>query len=223
MAQQEVPLVATTVVSRAGGPRAGLGVRPGVPVAVWPASRNRPLIPLLGHDDGVANQPRYPPEGLVLYDPAWPIRYESLARRLREALGDRWQIEHIGSTGVPGLVAKPVIDLALRIPDPNELRVKFPDLEAAGWTDLTSLPTHQALFQLDRDGTRHAIAHLFSAERWSMAPQRLFPAWLRDHPTDRELYARLKIELRDGGTWGHDYTAESGIRPGSLRQGDSGR
>lgn len=158
------------------------------------------------HDD-VANQAWYPPEGLVPYDPAWPLRYANLAGRLQQTLGNHWQIEHIGSTSVPGLVAKPVIDLALRIPDSNELDVKLPDLEAAGWTDLSPLPTHQALFQLDHDGTRRAIAHLFSNEQWPMAPQRLFPAWLRTHPTDQEAYARLKLGLREGGTWGHEYTA----------------
>jgi GrpB-like predicted nucleotidyltransferase (UPF0157 family) len=156
--------------------------------------------------ENVANEPRYPPEGLVPYDPAWPLRYGNLARRLQQVLGDRWRIEHIGSTAVPGLVAKPVIDLALRVPDPDELCAKLPDLEAAGWTDLTPLPTHQALFQLDEAGTRRAIAHLFSPEQWSMAPQRLFPAWLRTHPHDREAYARLKLGLREGGTWGYAYT-----------------
>ena len=140
------------------------------------------------------------------YDPAWPTRYANLARQLHQALGDHWHIEHIGSTSVPGLLAKPVIDLALRIPGPNDLHVKVPALSAVGWTDLTPLPTHQALFQLDHDGTRRAIAHLFSAEQWSTAPQRLFPAWLRTHPTDRDAYATLKLRLRDGGTCGHEYT-----------------
>jgi GrpB-like predicted nucleotidyltransferase (UPF0157 family) len=70
-----------------------------------------------------------------------------------------------------------------------------------------ALPTHQTLYQLDHDGVRRGIAHLFSAEQWATAPQRLFPAWLRTHPTDRDTYARLKQTLRDTGTWGHDYTA----------------
>jgi len=159
----------------------------------------------------VANQPRYPPEGLVPYDPAWPAGYAELARQLQQTLGCHWQIEHIGATSVPGMLAKPVIDLALRIPHPDARENNLPALEAAGWTDLTSLPTHQALFQLDHDGTRRAIAHLFPAEQWSTAPQRLFPAWLRAHPTDRDAYASLKQSLRDGGIWGHDYTTAKAV------------
>jgi len=143
----------------------------------------------------------------VPYDPTWPSRYAELANQLHRTLGRRWRVEHIGSTSVPGLLAKPVIDLAVRVPDPEELDDKLAALETIGWTDLTNLPTHQTLYQLDHDRVRRGIAHLFSAEHWATAPQRLFPAWLRTHPTDRDAYARLKQTLRDTGTWGHDYTA----------------
>lgn len=141
------------------------------------------------------------------YDPAWPYRYAELADQLHQTLGRRWQLEHIGSTSVPGLLAKPVIDLAVRVPDPAELDDKLAALKAIGWTDLTAFPTHQTLYQLDHDRVRRGIAHLFSAEQWATAPQRLFPAWLGTHPTDRDTYARLKQTLRETGTWGHDYTA----------------
>lgn len=141
------------------------------------------------------------------YDPIWPTRYAVLANQLHRTLGSHWQIEHIGSTSVPGLLAKPVIDLAVRIPNPGELDDRLTSLEAIGWNDLTALPTHQALYRLDNDGVRRAIAHLLSAEQWETAPQRLFPAWLRTHPTDRDAYASLKQSLRESGTWGHDYTA----------------
>lgn len=157
--------------------------------------------------EAVAKDARYPSEGLIPYDPTWPARYVQLANTLHQALGDHWQIEHIGSTSVPGLLAKPVIDLALRIPDNEPIPDRLPTFAAAGWTDLTPLPTHQALFQLDREGTRRAIAHLFSAEQWPTAPQRLFASWLRAHPTDRDAYTSLKQGLRDAGLWGHDYTA----------------
>jgi GrpB-like predicted nucleotidyltransferase (UPF0157 family) len=157
-------------------------------------------------DGVVADDPRYPPEGLVPHDPAWPARYAELAGKLNRVLGDHWTIEHIGSTSVPGLLAKPVIDLALRIPENATVDDSLATFAAAGWTGLTPLPTHQALFQLDQDGIRRAIAHLFTAEQWPSAPQRLFPAWLRTHPADRDAYAALKQSLRDGGVWGHRYT-----------------
>jgi len=125
---------------------------------------------------------------------------------LQQVLGDHWQVEHIGSTSVPGLLAKPVIDLAVRIPEQETVHDNLRAFATAGWTGMTPLPTHQALFQVDHDGTRRAIAHLFPADRWPTASQRVFPAWLRAHPADRDAYANLKQTLRCGGLWGHDYT-----------------
>jgi GrpB-like predicted nucleotidyltransferase (UPF0157 family) len=154
----------------------------------------------------MGNQPRYPSAGLVPYDPAWPVRYVELAGSLQQVLGDHWQVEHIGSTSVPGLLAKPVIDLAVRIPEQETVHDNLRAFATAGWTGMTPLPTHQALFQVDHDGTRRAIAHLFPADRWPTASQRVFPAWLRAHPADRDAYANLKQTLRCGGLWGHDYT-----------------
>lgn len=155
----------------------------------------------------VTSDPRYPAEGLVPYDPSWPARYAELASTLQRSLGAAWRIEHIGSTSVPGLLAKPVIDLALRIPEHTSIGDDLHALARAGWTDLTRLPTHQVLFRLDHGGVRRAVAHLFTAVQWSLAPQRLFADWLRTHPDDRDAYARLKRDLRARGLRGHDYTA----------------
>lgn len=58
------------------------------------------------------------PVTLAEYDPAWPERYAQLAHVLREALGDAVMlVEHVGSTAVPGLVAKPIIDIVLAVAD----------------------------------------------------------------------------------------------------------
>ena len=55
---------------------------------------------------------------LVPYDPAWPATFERQARRIREALGDTvLLLEHVGSTSVPRLTAKPIIDMVLAVPD----------------------------------------------------------------------------------------------------------
>ena len=66
-------------------------------------------------------------------DPGWPRRYDGLAGRIREALGWRvLQLEHVGSTAVPGLAAKPVIDIDLTVADPACERDYAPALETAG-------------------------------------------------------------------------------------------
>jgi GrpB-like predicted nucleotidyltransferase (UPF0157 family) len=66
-------------------------------------------------------------------DPGWPRQYDSLADRIREALGWRvLQLEHVGSTAVPGLAAKPVIDIDLTVADPTRERDYVPAWRRSG-------------------------------------------------------------------------------------------
>lgn len=149
---------------------------------------------------------RYPAARLVAYDAAWKETYAALAHRLIERLGAEWEVEHVGSTSVPGLVAKPVIDLALRIPAGRSVGWASQRLQAAGWTEAIPIGAHHASFLL-ADGVRQAIAHLFSTEEWPCAHVRLFSDWLRRHPSDRDAYAALKQGLVADDVWGSDYTA----------------
>ena len=72
---------------------------------------------------------------LVEYDPRWPVLYEREAERVREALGERaLRIEHTGSTSVPELAAKPVIDMLLVVADSADEDSYLPHLERAGYT-----------------------------------------------------------------------------------------
>jgi GrpB-like predicted nucleotidyltransferase (UPF0157 family) len=67
-------------------------------------------------------------------DPSWPRRYDYLAGRIREALGWRAiQLEHVGSTSVPGLAAKPIIDIDLTVADPGREQDYVPALETVGF------------------------------------------------------------------------------------------
>lgn len=145
---------------------------------------------------------RYPAAKLVPYDPGWAARYAELATALRRGLGLGWQIEHVGSTSVPGLSAKPVIDLALCCPDADHGRSALAEL---GWTEPIRVGDHLASFLLVGT-TRTAIAHIFSTLAWPEAHVRLFAKWLREHPEDRDAYAQLKAGLVEAGTWGTDYT-----------------
>jgi len=68
------------------------------------------------------------------YDPEWPMLYEREAERIRSALGNRIVLlEHVGSTSVPGLAAKPKIDILLIVPDSADENEYVPALEAAGY------------------------------------------------------------------------------------------
>ena len=74
------------------------------------------------------------PVEIVPYDPSWPGRFDALAAGVRAALGETaLAVEHVGSTSVPGLAAKDVIDIDLTVPDPRKESTCVPALEAAGW------------------------------------------------------------------------------------------
>jgi GrpB-like predicted nucleotidyltransferase (UPF0157 family) len=74
------------------------------------------------------------PVELVDYDPAWPQLFAREAERVRVALGERvLLLEHVGSTSVPGLAAKPWIDMVLVVGDSADEPAYVPDLEVAGY------------------------------------------------------------------------------------------
>ncbi len=154
----------------------------------------------------MSGEGRYPAVGLAAYDAMWKDRYDTLSHSLIERLGQTWDVEHVGSTSVPGLAAKPVIDLAVRVPPGRSVAWASPRLREAGWTEPTPVAAHHVSFLL-AGGVRQAIAHLFLAEQWPSAHVRLFSDWLRRHPSDRHAYAALKQGLVEQGLWGSDYTA----------------
>ncbi|MFY0567948.1 GrpB family protein [Archangium lansingense] len=85
---------------------------------------------------------------VVPYDPAWPDAFEELAARIRAALGDvALSLEHVGSTSVPGLPAKPIIDIDLTVPDSRDEAAYRPALEAAGFPVLSSASPGRRMYQ----------------------------------------------------------------------------
>jgi GrpB-like predicted nucleotidyltransferase (UPF0157 family) len=136
---------------------------------------------------------------VVPYDEAWPGRFAELDARVRSALGDRVVgLAHVGSTSVPGLAAKPIIDADLTVADSADEPSYVPDLEAAGFVLRVREPDweeHRMFTVPDRS----VNLHVFSPG--AREPQRhlLFRAWLRDHADDRERYAAAKRELAERG------------------------
>ena len=132
---------------------------------------------------------------LAEYDPEWPRRYEWLAGLVRAALGDRVLVlEHVGSTSVPGLVAKPKIDLVLAVPDSNDEDAYVPDLERTGFRLVVREPDwfeHRLLTRTDEE----VNLHVFTEGCPEIDEMIGFRDWLRSHDDDRELYARSKREL----------------------------
>jgi GrpB-like predicted nucleotidyltransferase (UPF0157 family) len=129
------------------------------------------------------------------YDPIWPQLYAREAARMRLALGERVvRLEHAGSTSVPGLAAKPIVDIVLEVPDAAEEAAYLPALEAAGYGLRLREPDwfqHRLLKGPDTD----INLHVFSAGCPETDRMLLFRDWLRGDAGDRELYVRTKREL----------------------------
>lgn len=132
---------------------------------------------------------------LVPYDPQWPHLFEREAVHLRDALGERARrIEHVGSTSVPGLIAKPILDIVLEVADSADERAYVPVLEAAGYVLRIREPQwhEHRLFK----GPRCEIKlHVFSAGSSELKRMLAFRDRLRVDQADCALYARAKRAL----------------------------
>ncbi len=126
-------------------------------------------------------------------DPTWPQRYAALESRILEGLGDRvLALQHVGSTSVPGLPAKPIIDVDLAVADPTDEAAYAPDLQALGYVFWLREPDwHQhRLFKLLDEPRVHL--HVFAPDCPEMVRHRMFRDWLVEHPDDRRQYADAK-------------------------------
>ena len=132
---------------------------------------------------------------IVDYDPQWPSVFEREADRIRVVLGSRaLQIEHTGSTSVPGLVAKPIIDVLLVVADSADEATYLPALETAGYLlriRETNWHEHRMFWGPD---TKINL-HVFSSGCPEIERTLMFRDWLRDNAADRDLYARTKLAL----------------------------
>ena len=139
--------------------------------------------------------PQFVPIQIVDYDPEWPRLFEREAGRIQAALGDRvLLIEHVGSTSVPGLAAKPRIDIVLVVANSADESSYVPALEAAGYVLCIREPgwyEHRVFKGPDTD----VNLHVFSPGCPEIDRMLTFRDWLRSHPEDRQLYERTKREL----------------------------
>jgi GrpB-like predicted nucleotidyltransferase (UPF0157 family) len=129
------------------------------------------------------------------YNPQWPELFRSEVGKIGAALGSRaLQVEHVGSTSVPDLVAKPVIDILLSVADSADEGAYAPALESTGYI----------LLLRERDWYEHRLfrgtdpvvnLHVFSAGCPEIKRMILFRDWLRRNRKDRDLYAATKRAL----------------------------
>lgn len=156
---------------------------------------------LLAYEKALAERTIGKPEPLTArisildYDPTWPRLYEQEAARIRSILSDRVvRIEHVGSTSVRGLAAKPIIDIALEVGDSADEAAYVPDMEIAGYV-LRIREPDWFQHRLFKGPGSDINLHTFSAGSAEVVRMVVFRDWLRANVADRKLYLRTKREL----------------------------
>jgi GrpB-like predicted nucleotidyltransferase (UPF0157 family) len=135
---------------------------------------------------------------VVPYDPEWPKRFAEIGRRLRYALGDvALRIDHIGSTAVPGLDAKPVVDIQISVASFEPLDAYRLPLERAGYVFRAENPDRTKRYFREPPGERRTHIHVPRAGSWSEQVTLLFRDYLRSHSDGAARYAELKRALAE--------------------------
>lgn len=152
------------------------------------------------------------------YDPAWPGRFRREEARIRAALGEAaLSVEHIGSTSVPGLAAKPIVDVLLVVEDSADEASYLPALEGAGYVLRVREPDFDE-HRMFRTPEKDVHVHVFSQGSREIERYLLLRDRLRGDEEDRELYARTKRELagRDWPSMDHYAEAKTEVVEGII-------
>jgi GrpB-like predicted nucleotidyltransferase (UPF0157 family) len=132
---------------------------------------------------------------VVEYDPNWPQLFGREQQRIQEILGDTaLSVDHVGSTSIPGLAAKPIIDIDLVVPNSADESTYVPQLEAAGYLLIIREPDWHE-HRCFKGPDTNVNLHVFSPGSPETHRHAVFRDWLRTHSDDRELYARTKLDL----------------------------
>ncbi|HLO95940.1 MAG TPA: GrpB family protein [Burkholderiaceae bacterium] len=132
------------------------------------------------------------------YQADWPHAFEAECRRLQQALGDVVHaLHHIGSTSVPGLAAKPIIDMLLEVPDLATLDARSEALAVLGYEALGEygLPGRRYFRKSDALGQRSHHLHAFAAAHAEARRHLVFRDYLIAHPEVAAAYGALKLAL----------------------------
>ncbi len=134
---------------------------------------------------------------LVEYDPDWPARFAELGALLRAELGGRaLRIDHIGSTSIPGIAAKPIIDVQVAVAGLDPFPQLREAIEAAGYAYwLDNDDRRKRYFTLERDGVRVSNLHCRQWAEFSAQAALLLRDYLRAHPVARQRYETTKRQL----------------------------
>jgi GrpB-like predicted nucleotidyltransferase (UPF0157 family) len=146
--------------------------------------------------EGVEEVVARPSRPIVIVDasPAWPAMFDEVEAAVRSALGsDALAIEHVGSTSVPDLPAKPIIDIDVTLVDPTDEAAYRPPLESAGFVLVhRERAWHEHRLFVSTAPLPDAHVHVFGPDSPELVRHRLLRDWLIAHPDDRAAYAAIK-------------------------------
>lgn len=133
---------------------------------------------------------------IVAYDPNWPKRFETYASKIRQIFGDI-QIEHIGSTSVPGMSGKSCVDVLVILPNTVALAKEHQtEMEQAGFEYAGSFVTEDSvLFRIIENNTLIANIHFFPSGHPHNTEMLNLRDYLRDHPEEVLAYSTCKKDL----------------------------
>jgi GrpB-like predicted nucleotidyltransferase (UPF0157 family) len=132
------------------------------------------------------------------YDPAWPARFADEAERIRQEFGDlALRIEHVGSTSVPGLAAKPVVDIQISVPSLERRDLYYTPLASLGYTHvpLGDFDLVYPFFKRPAGWPSTHHVHLCAAGSEQERDHLVFRNYLRRNPAVAAAYASLKLRL----------------------------
>jgi len=147
---------------------------------------------------------------LVAYDPSWPARFQDEWAKITTALGtEAIRIEHIGSTAVPGLAAKPIIDVLVTVADIEDEPRYLPALQRAGYV----LRVRERAHRMVRTPELDVHVHIWPDGDPAVTAYLAFRNRLRSSIADRDLYAATKRRLaqQDWPTMDHYADAKSDV------------
>jgi GrpB-like predicted nucleotidyltransferase (UPF0157 family) len=146
--------------------------------------------------------PHDAPITLAEYNPGWPALFAREAGRIRRTLGSAAvQVEHVGSTSVPGLAVKPIIDILLAVPDSAHERAYVPAMEAAGYV-LWAREPDWLEHRMFKGPDTNINLHVFTVGAIEIDRMLLFRDWLRANGADRDAHMQVKRDLASR-TWRH--------------------
>jgi GrpB-like predicted nucleotidyltransferase (UPF0157 family) len=136
------------------------------------------------------------PVRIVDYDPRWADLFRAELALLTHLRGAPFiDIEHIGSTAVPGLGAKPVIDIMASVNSLEDAERLAPALAGVGYRSLVTDFRKRRFFRKQIDGSAAAHLHVIPVKAWPMQHERIFRDWLCENPGAAKAYAALKHDL----------------------------